>query len=128
MQEQFAQFIRDRITELRLQRQISEHQMGYDLDKSRSYVYNISSGNALPSLKVLLTIVEYFDMSLAEFFDDCSHCPPLVREAIGGMRNLNTEDMEAVLTMIGRLCVMRAAIEDLSRSKAEPQVRAKNCL
>ena len=41
-----ANFIRNRITQLRLQKGVSEYQMGYDLGHSRSYVYNISSGAA----------------------------------------------------------------------------------
>ena len=38
------EFIRNRITELRLRRGVSEYQMSYDLGHSRGYVYNISSG------------------------------------------------------------------------------------
>lgn len=34
-------FIRDRITQLRLQKGVSEYQMSYDLGHSRGYVYNI---------------------------------------------------------------------------------------
>ena len=45
-----ADFIKDRITKLRLQKGVSEYQMGYDLGHSRSYVYNISSGKSLPPL------------------------------------------------------------------------------
>ena len=41
-------FIRDRITQLRLRKGVSEYQMSYDLGHSRGYVYNISSGKALP--------------------------------------------------------------------------------
>ena len=40
-------FIRDRITQLRLRKGVSEYQMSYDLGHSRSYVYNISSGKSL---------------------------------------------------------------------------------
>lgn len=40
-----ANFIRNRITQLRLQKGVSEYQMGYDLGHSRSYVYNISSAS-----------------------------------------------------------------------------------
>lgn len=43
-----TQFVRDRITQLRLKKGVSEYQMSYDLGHSRSYVYNISSGKSLP--------------------------------------------------------------------------------
>jgi len=48
-------FIRTRITELRLKKDVSEHRMSLDLDKSGSYLRGISSGAALPSLKELST-------------------------------------------------------------------------
>ena len=47
------EFIRNRITELRLRRGVSEYQMSYDLGHSRGYVYNISSGKALPPMKAV---------------------------------------------------------------------------
>ena len=37
-------FVRERITALRLKKGVSEYQMSYDLGHSRGYVYNISSG------------------------------------------------------------------------------------
>ena len=50
------EFIRNRITELRLRKGVSEYQMSYDLGHSRGYVYNISSGKALPPMKEFLAI------------------------------------------------------------------------
>lgn len=54
------EFIRNRITELRLRKGVSEYQMSYDLGHSRGYVYNISSGKALPPMKEFLAICDYF--------------------------------------------------------------------
>ena len=45
-----TQFIRDRISQLRIQKGVSEYQMSYDLGHSRSYIYNISSGKSLPPM------------------------------------------------------------------------------
>ena len=41
-------FIRERITQLRIKKGVSEYQMSYDLGHSRGYIYNISSGKVLP--------------------------------------------------------------------------------
>ncbi len=65
---QYESFVRSRITELRLQRNISEHKMSLDLDKSGSYIRSITSGAALPSAKELFHIITYFEMTPAEFF------------------------------------------------------------
>ena len=72
---QYEAQIRARITQLRLAKNVSEHKMSLDLDKSGSYIRGITSGVALPSLKELLRIIEYFEMTPAEFFapmDDAS--------------------------------------------------------
>lgn len=37
-------FIRQRLTELRIKKGVSEYQMGLDLGHSRSYMQNIASG------------------------------------------------------------------------------------
>lgn len=64
-----TQFVRDRITQLRLKKGVSEYQMSYDLGHSRSYVYNISSGKSLPPIAEFLQICNYFDITPSQFFD-----------------------------------------------------------
>ena len=54
-------FVRRRITELRLSKNISEHKMSLDLDKSGSYIRGITSGAALPSLKELFNCLFRYD-------------------------------------------------------------------
>ena len=61
-------FIRSRITELRMAKGVSEHRMSLDLDKSGSYIRGITSGRALPSLGELFNICDYFGITPADFF------------------------------------------------------------
>ena len=63
-------FIGKRITELRLKKDISEYQMSYDLGHNKNYIRAITSGRALPSVEALFDIIEYFEMTPAQFFDD----------------------------------------------------------
>lgn len=42
--------------------------MSLDLDKSGSYIRGISNGLSMPSVKELLNIILYFEMTPAEFF------------------------------------------------------------
>lgn len=64
-----TQFVRDRITQLRLKKGVSEYQMSYDLGHSRSYVYNISSGKSLPPMAEFLQICNYFQKNHKVIFD-----------------------------------------------------------
>ena len=47
-------FIRQRITELRLKKGVSEYKMSLDLGHSRSYIQHIVCGRSLPSIQELL--------------------------------------------------------------------------
>ena len=97
------EFIRNRITELRLRRGVSEYQMSYDLGHSRGYVYNISSGKALPPLKEFFAICDYFDLTPQQFFDDSSPNPELIQKAVNGMKQLSESDQLMILGIINRL-------------------------
>lgn len=96
-------FIRDRITQLRIKKGVSEYQMSYDLGHSRGYVYNISSGKALPPLKEFLSICDYFEVSPQQFFDESTDHPELIQQALDGIRKLNEPDLQLLLDFINRL-------------------------
>ena len=98
-----AAFIAERITELRLERNVSEYQMSLELGQSKGYVQGITSGKCLPSAKQLFNIADYFHLSVSEFFDDGKHDSPLVLEAIQALRQLSAEDVRLVLGLIPRL-------------------------
>lgn len=98
-----ANFIRERITQLRLKKGISEYQMSYDLGHSRGYIYNISSGKALPPMKEFLAICDYFNISPQQFFDESTESPQLIQRAITGMQQLNEKDLIMLIGFIERL-------------------------
>ncbi len=96
-------FIRERITQLRLKKGVSEYQMSYDLGHSRGYVYNISSGKALPPMKEFLAICDYFGITPQEFFDEGTQSPELIGKALAGLKDLDETDLLMVLGFINRL-------------------------
>ena len=64
----YTELLRARITELRLKKNVSEHKMSLDLDKSGSYIRLITNGASLPSVRELFHIIAYLEVSPAEFF------------------------------------------------------------
>lgn len=97
------EYVKDRITQLRLQKGVSEYQMSYDLGHSRGYVYNISSGKALPPLKEFFAICDYFGITPQQFFDTSSQNPELIQKALDGMKKLNEDDLLMLLGIINRM-------------------------
>ncbi|MFR6378438.1 MAG: helix-turn-helix domain-containing protein [Oscillospiraceae bacterium] len=77
-------FVRERITALRLKRAFQAYQMSYDLGHSRGYIYNISSGKALPPLKEFFAICDYFGLTPAQFFDEGTQNPELIQRRSAG--------------------------------------------
>ena len=78
-------FVQDRITELRLARDISEYKL--------SYIQSISSGKSLPSITSLYKICDYFEITLREFFDAGSAPDSkLVHDLILEIRRLPAEE------------------------------------
>lgn len=99
----YDKFVRERITQLRQKKGVSEYRMSYDLGHSRGYIYNISSGKSLPPLVELFAICEYFGITPAEFFDDRIRNPELIQKAVEGLKTLDDSDILMILSYINRL-------------------------
>lgn len=95
-------FVRERITQLRLKKGVSEYQMSYDLGHSRGYIYNISSGKALPPLKEFFAICDYFEITPQQFFDESTQNPELLQKALDGIQQLDESDLLMLLGIINR--------------------------
>lgn len=93
---QYEEFVRKRITQLRMERNLSEHRMSLDLDKSGSYIRGITSGAALPSLKELFNIMDYFGMTPADFFAPLGDNSSRYYQICEELRNLDDRDLERV--------------------------------
>lgn len=101
-----AQFIRDRITELRLKKDVSEHQMSLQLGRGPSYIRSITSENKLPSIPALFDICEYFEITPLEFFNGELAQPERERRIVNKLMQLETEELdvfEEMLDMINHL-------------------------
>ena len=96
-------FVRERITQLRLRKGVSEYRMSYDLGHSRGYVHKISSGKALPPMTEFFAICDYFGLTPQQFFDEGTQNPELIQKAIAGMKQLDETDLLMLLGLINRL-------------------------
>lgn len=96
-------FVRQRITELRMKKGVSEYKMSLDMGHSRSYIQNITSGRSKPSIDEFLYICEYLGVTPRDFFDEGDTNPILVQKALDGMRDLSDKDLLTLLSLIERL-------------------------
>ncbi len=99
----YEKIVRERITQLRLNKGVSEYQMSYDLGHSRGYIYNISSGKALPPLKEFFAICDYFEITPQQFFDNRSNHPALIQQLIDKIQQLDEADLLMLLGIVNRM-------------------------
>lgn len=98
-----GEFVRERITQLRLQKGVSEYKMSYDLGHSRGYINNISSGKTLPSMTEFFAICEYFSITPIEFFNQQLENPRLLNETVHNLEQLSEDDLMLIHLTINRL-------------------------
>ena len=99
------EYVRQKITELRIKRNISEYQLSYDVGHSKNYVHNIVTGYSQPSVKELLYLIEALGVTPRDFFDENVEFsnPFLSKKIMEGIKEMSDENLEAVLLIIERL-------------------------
>lgn len=96
-------YISKRITQLRLDKNISERKLSLDLGHNSGYFYNISSRKSLPSLKELLAICDYFEMSPKEFFSGEDELSLKKQQAKILIETVDDEDLDTIMDIIKKI-------------------------
>lgn len=100
-----AEFVRNRISQLRIKKGVSEYRMSSDLGHSKSYMQSISCGKALPSFGEFLYICQYLGVTPAEFFDTSIEDPQSICKLKEYALKLSSEDLAALINMAERLAL-----------------------
>ncbi len=90
-------FIRNRITELRMKKGVSEYRMSLDMGHNKGYIQRISSGKSVPSLPEFLYICDYLDVTPKEFFDTETNEPAQVHFLLEQTRNMDADDLDMLI-------------------------------
>lgn len=107
MDSKNEKFVRDRITELRLSKKVSEHKMSLDLDKSGSYTRGITNGTTLPSMHEFFNICDHFGITPATFFSPLEDVDTPYSQLCNMLRAMSESDLEKVINFIGWLSDIR---------------------
>lgn len=100
---EYCEFVRNRITELRMKKDVSEYQMSLELGQNRTYIQSISSKKAMPSFFGFFKICNYFEITPLEFFDASMEEPEIYTILRKEISQLSPEDVEILLPLIQRL-------------------------
>ena len=95
-------FIVDRITQLRVERNVSEYELSYALGFSKSYVNMISREKNLPSMNAFLAICDYFEITPAQFF--VPYLNDEMDEMLHMFLDLNEKERESMKMIMSGVC------------------------
>ena len=93
-------FIRERITSLRIKKGVSEMQMSREIGKSPTYLSAVMSNKGLPSLHTLIDICDYFGISLVDFFNGGVSNPMVLNEGVRELQNCSEDAVRVLLPLI----------------------------
>ena len=74
--------------------------MSLDLDKSGSYIRGISNGLSLPSVRELLNIMAYFNITPADFFMPLQPKDTKLDQLFDRLRRLDDEKLDKINVLI----------------------------
>lgn len=96
-------FIRERITQLRLKKGLSESKLSEDIGQARNYCHQVVSGRIYPNIRPFFRLLKRLEVTPKDFFDTSLEDPSLVHEVYQEMCELPKDDLEMTLLFIRRL-------------------------
>lgn len=98
-----AVFVQRRITELRMQKGISELKMSRDLGHSDGYIHHIVAGRSMPSLTEFFYICDYLDVSPSAFFTGGGEGNLLAQMITAEIQDMPEDELKLLLQLIHKI-------------------------
>ena len=98
----YEEILRNRITSLRMEKNISEYQLSLDLGKCKTYIQAITSGKSLPSFDAFFDLCDYFGLTPEEFFATAPENARL-RRLCRKLSSLSEQDLSLTEQLLDRL-------------------------
>ena len=96
----YAEWVPQRIAELRLQKGVSARDMSLSLGQSESYINKIENKRTLPSLTGLFYICEYFAITPQDFFNPEIMLKNENKELLAAIEKLSPKQAEHILQLV----------------------------
>ena len=96
----YSEWFSKRLTELRLQKNVSARDMSLSLGQSESYTNKIENKRTLPSMAVFFYICEYFEITPQEFFNVGVNAPVAVKDLTKEFGKLTPYQAELLLCLV----------------------------
>lgn len=99
----YEKFFAKRLATLRIAKGVSARDMSLSIGQRESYINKIENSKSFPSMQIFFYICEYLNVTPREFFDTESNNPILVNQILEETKNMDDEDLVAILEIIRRI-------------------------
>lgn len=99
----YEEFLPQRLTQLRMQKNVSARDMSLSLGQANNYINSIENRKALPSMQSFFYICEYLGITPQEFFDEGNACPVRLRELLDEAKRLDDNALGHLLALMREL-------------------------
>ena len=99
----YEEFLPLRLTQLRMQKNVSARDMSLSLGQANNYINSIENRKALPSMQSFFYICEYLGVTPQEFFDEGNACPVRLRELLDEAKRLDDNALGHLLALMREL-------------------------
>lgn len=99
----YEDFLRNRISTLRMQKGVSARDMSLSIGQNGNFINSIESGKSLPSIPSFFYICEYFEISPKQFFDEEEAAPGLLNDLIRELKKLDETQLESLMPLVKSL-------------------------
>ena len=101
--ESIREFVRTKITAIRMANDYSSRKLSIELGKSTEYINQVENGRLNPTLEFLSEFCDYFKISLSDFFDKGNSHPTKFREMCFDLSVLNNEEVKQIADIVKTL-------------------------
>ena len=88
-----------RLTELRINKDVSARDMSLSIGQSAGYINNIENGVNYPSMAIFFCICDYLGVTPKEFFDVELTSPTKANDLITAVRGLTSEQLDNLIAI-----------------------------
>lgn len=99
----YEEFLPQRLTQLRMQKNVSARDMSLSLGQANNYINSIENRKALPSMQSFFYICEYLGVTPQEFFDEGNACPVRLRGLMDEAKRLDESALVHLLALMREL-------------------------
>lgn len=92
-----------RLAKLRIEKGVSARDMSLSIGQSPSYINNIESGKALPSMTIFFYICEYLNITPTDFFDTEIENPTKATELYNTAKSLSDNKLDNLIALAKEL-------------------------